>query len=80
VVDEKVAETFTAPGDPIERMMYGWSVTHCLPSQLAEHDSAALGTVMRAGTLHELAASAGYRGVDVLPVENDFFRLYRLDS
>jgi hypothetical protein len=35
---------------------------------------------MRAGTLRELAASAGYGGVDVLPVENDFFRLYRLDS
>ena len=79
VVDEKVADTFTAPGDPIERMMYGWSVTHCLPSQLAEHDSAALGTVMRAGTLQQLAAAAGYSGVDVLPVDNDFFRLYRLD-
>ena len=79
VVDEKVAESFTAPGNPVERMMYGWSVTHCLPSQLAEQDSAALGTVMRAGTLHELAASAGYGRVEVLPVDNDFFRLYRLD-
>jgi SAM-dependent methyltransferase len=79
VVDEKVADTFTAPGDPIERMMYGWSVTHCLPSQLAEPRSAALGTVMRAGTLQQLAAAAGYARVSVLPVENDFFRLYRLD-
>jgi hypothetical protein len=25
-----------------------------------------------------LAAEAGYAGVDVPPVENDFFRLYRL--
>jgi SAM-dependent methyltransferase len=79
VVDEKVADTFTAPGDPIERMMYGWSVTHCLPSQLAEHPSAALGTVMRAGTVEQLAAAAGYGRVCVLPVDNDFFRLYRLD-
>ena len=79
VVDEKVAETFTAPGDEVERMMYGWSVTHCLPTQLAEQPSAALGTVMRAGTVRELAADAGFARVDVLPVDNDFFRLYRLD-
>jgi trans-aconitate methyltransferase len=78
VVDERVADTFTAPGDEVERMMYGWSVTHCLPTQLAEQPSAALGTVMRTSTVRELAAKAGYTRVDVLPVENDFFRLYRL--
>jgi hypothetical protein len=33
---------------------------------------------MRASTVRELAAQAGYGRVDVLPVENDFFRLYRL--
>jgi trans-aconitate methyltransferase len=78
VVDEKVADTFTAPGDEVERMMYGWSVTHCLPTQLAEQPSAALGTVLRAGTVRELADQAAYARVDVLPVDNDFFRLYRL--
>jgi 2-polyprenyl-3-methyl-5-hydroxy-6-metoxy-1,4-benzoquinol methylase len=79
VVDERVADTFTAPGDEVERMMYGWSVTHCLPTQLAEQPSAALGTVMRASTVRQLAADAGYTRIDVLPVVNDFFRLYRLD-
>jgi len=78
VVDERVADTFTAPGDEVERMMYGWSVTHCLPTQLVEQPSAALGTVMRAGTVRQLADQAGYTRVDVLPVDNDFFRLYRL--
>ncbi|HWM12821.1 MAG TPA: methyltransferase domain-containing protein [Solirubrobacteraceae bacterium] len=78
VVDEKVADAFTAPGDEVERMMYGWSVTHCLPTQLVEQPSAALGTVMRSYTVRELAAEAGYTRVDVLPVDNDFFRLYRL--
>jgi len=58
---------------------YGWSVTHCLPTQMVERPSAALGTVLRADTVRELAAGAGYAGVDVLGVENDFFRLYRLD-
>ena len=79
VVDERVADTFTAPGDEVERMMYGWSVTHCLPTQLAEQPSAALGTVMRASTVRNLAADAGYASVEVLDVDNDFFRLYRLD-
>ena len=80
VVDERVADSFTAPGDEVERMMYGWSVTHCLPTQLTEQPSAALGTVMRAGTVRELAASAGFARCDVLDVENDFFRLYRLGN
>jgi 2-polyprenyl-3-methyl-5-hydroxy-6-metoxy-1,4-benzoquinol methylase len=79
VADEKVAHTFTAPGDEVERMMYGWSVTHCLPTQMVEQPSAALGTVMRADTVRALAAEAGFAHVDVLPVDNDFFRLYRLD-
>ena len=78
VVDERVADAFTAPGDEVERMMYGWSVTHCLPTQLADQPSAALGTVMRSGTVRELAEQAGYAGVDVLALENDFLRLYRL--
>ena len=78
VVDERVADTFAAPGDPVERMMYGWSVAHCLPTQMVEQPSAALGTVLRADTVRELASSAGFTHVEVLPVENDFFRLYRL--
>jgi 2-polyprenyl-3-methyl-5-hydroxy-6-metoxy-1,4-benzoquinol methylase len=78
IVDERVADTFSAPGDEVERMMYGWSVTHCLPTQMVEQPSAALGTVLRADTVRELAAAAGFTAVDVLPVENDFFRLYRL--
>jgi hypothetical protein len=78
VADERVADRFTAPGDELERMMYGWSVVHCLPAQLAEQPSAATGTVMRADTVRQFAALAGFSGVEVLPVENDFFRLYRL--
>ncbi|HET9244120.1 MAG TPA: class I SAM-dependent methyltransferase [Gaiella sp.] len=79
VVDERVAESFTAPGDEVERMMYGWSITHCLPTQLVEQPSAALGTALRPDTVRALAAEAGFTRVQVLPVENDFFRLYRLD-
>ncbi|MGW4471344.1 methyltransferase domain-containing protein [Nonomuraea sp. NPDC004354] len=79
VADERVADRFTAPGDPVERMMYGWSVTHCLPTQLVEQPSAAVGTVLRAATVDRYAGQAGFSGCTVLPVANDFFRLYRLD-
>ena len=80
VVDERVADAFAAPGDETERMMYGWSVTHCLPTARVEEASAATGTVMRTGTLREYAAAAGLASVDVLPVDNDLFRLYRLSA
>ena len=59
--------------------MYGWSVRHCVPTHMVDQPSAALGTVLRADTVRELAAQAGFAAVDVLPVENDFFRLYRLN-
>jgi SAM-dependent methyltransferase len=78
VVDERVADRFTAPGDDVERMMYGWSVVHCLPTQLVERPTAATGTVMRADAVRDHAEAAGFARVEVLPVENDLFRLYRL--
>ena len=79
VVDERVADEFTAPGDEVERIMYGWSILHCLPVGLEEQPSAATGTVMRVDTVRRYAEEAGFATTTVLPVENDFFRLYRLD-
>jgi SAM-dependent methyltransferase len=78
VVDERVGETFSAPGDDIERFMYGWSITTCLPDGRSRHPSVATGTVMRPDTLRAYARDAGFGSVEVLPVENDFFRFYRL--
>jgi SAM-dependent methyltransferase len=78
VVDEKVAERFTAPGDVVERLIYGYSVTCCLPDGLSVRPSAGTGAVMRPATLERYAGEAGFTGVDVLPVEHDFFRFYRL--
>ena len=78
VVDERVAERFTAPGDVTERLMYGWSVTHCLPAALASRPSAGLGTVLRAGTVHELAGAAGFGSCETVEVDAGFFRVYHL--
>ncbi|MGH2385528.1 MAG: class I SAM-dependent methyltransferase [Candidatus Limnocylindria bacterium] len=78
VVDERVAETFSAPGDDLERFMYGWSITTCLPDGRSRSPSVATGTVMRPSTLRSYATEAGFGEVEILPIENDFFRFYRL--
>ena len=78
VADERVADTFTAPGDATERLMYGWSVLHCLPATLAEDPVEANGTVLRAPTLARWAAAAGFAGFEVLAIDNPFWRFYRL--
>ncbi len=78
VADERVGETFSAPGDDVERLNYGFSVLHCLPAGMADSPSAATGTVMRPATLRRYAHEAGFREVQILPIENDFWRFYRL--
>jgi SAM-dependent methyltransferase len=78
VADEKVDEVFTAPGGDVDRLMYGYSLTCCLPDGLSTRPSVGTGTVMRPDTLARYARDAGFAGVDVLPVAHDFFRFYRL--
>ncbi|MDQ6773877.1 MAG: class I SAM-dependent methyltransferase [Candidatus Dormibacteraeota bacterium] len=76
--DERVAERFTAPGDEIERLNYGWSVLHCLAVGMLDQDPAGTGTVIRPDTVRRYAAEAGFSRVDVLSIEDDFWRFYRL--
>ncbi|WP_433295784.1 class I SAM-dependent methyltransferase [Pseudonocardia sp. CA-142604] len=78
VVDERVAERFHAPGDETEQLMYGWSITCCLPDGLAHTPSVGTGTVMRPDTLRRYAQEAGYADIEVLPIDDAFFRFYRL--
>jgi SAM-dependent methyltransferase len=82
IADERVGDTFTPTGNDVEWMMYGWSVLHCLPVGLDDGHhggrSAATGTVMRTDTLRQYAQDAGYHDVEVLPIDNFFFRVYRL--
>ncbi|WP_333473279.1 class I SAM-dependent methyltransferase [Lolliginicoccus lacisalsi] len=78
IMDEKVAEAFTAPGDDTERLMYGFSILCCLPDGMSHQPSVGTGTVMRPSTLEAYGRSAGFDGLEVLPLDNDFFRFYRL--
>ncbi len=74
VMDERAAEAFTAPGDPMERVFYGFSLFCCLPAGMAEAPSAATGTV----TLRDYVRAAGFADAEVLDIDHPQFRLYRL--
>lgn len=78
VMDARVAATFSAPGDEIERFQYATSVLHCLPACLAEQPSAGTGTVMRVSTVREYVRAAGFAKLHLLDVEDRFHRLYHL--
>ncbi|ANH37801.1 Demethylrebeccamycin-D-glucose O-methyltransferase [Nocardioides dokdonensis FR1436] len=78
VMDERVPDAFTGPGDPVEQLMYGISVLVCLPDGLSHEPSVGTGTVMRTPVLRGYARDAGFADVEVLPIEHDLFRFYRL--
>lgn len=80
IVDDRAAEVFTAPDDPIQRFFYAASVLHCLPVGRCAQDSAQTGTLMRPDTLRAYAEKAGFTTVTVLPIETDMFRFYRLEG
>ena len=80
VMDTRVADEFVAPGGPVDRFSYVFSLLYCLPLGIAEQPSAGTDTVMRIDTLRGYARAAGFDQVSVLPIEHDFFRFYRLTA
>lgn len=78
VMDERARETFSPEGDEVERILYGFSILSCLPAGRTESPSATTGTVMRPETLRRYAREAGFQEVEILPIDNFFFRFYRL--
>ena len=78
VADERVPDEFNPPAGELERFLYGFSILHCLPVGMVGENAAGTGTVMRADTVRCYAGEAGFAKIEVLPIENDFFRFYRL--
>ncbi|MEM9606462.1 MAG: class I SAM-dependent methyltransferase [Actinomycetota bacterium] len=78
VMDERVGDHFAGRADEVERIFYGFSLLCCLPDGRAHDHSVATGTVMRRSTLERYATDAGFATLEVLPIDNDFFRFYRL--
>ena len=81
VMDEAVGDELTAPGDDVERLMYGISMLICLPDGMSHQPSAGTGTVFRPPTLRAYAREAGFSDVEVLPISDfGFWRFYQLHS
>jgi 2-polyprenyl-3-methyl-5-hydroxy-6-metoxy-1,4-benzoquinol methylase len=78
VADELVEDQFTAPASDMERYHYGWSVLSCLPEAMGDPQTAATGAVMRPSVLRRYATEAGFRDVQILPIQTDYWRFYRL--
>jgi 2-polyprenyl-3-methyl-5-hydroxy-6-metoxy-1,4-benzoquinol methylase len=78
VMDERTEESFTAPAGEVEQLMYGYSLMCCLGDGLSQQPSVGTGTVMRPDAFAGYARDAGFAEVEVLPIEDDFFRFYRL--
>jgi SAM-dependent methyltransferase len=77
IIDERTDEEFSPSGDPIQRLLYGFSIIHCLPVGRTAANSAETGTVMRPQVFERYATDAGFASVEVLPIEHPFFRFYR---
>jgi 2-polyprenyl-3-methyl-5-hydroxy-6-metoxy-1,4-benzoquinol methylase len=78
VMDEKVSEAFHPDADEVEQLMYGFSNFICLPDGMAHLHSAETGTVMRPDTLRRYAMEAGFSSIEIMPIETDMWRFYRL--
>lgn len=80
IMDENVPERFAGDGigNDVERAMYGFSMLICLPDGMSHQPSAATGTVFRPETMRRYAREAGFAGAEILPIENDLWRFYRL--
>src|SRR6516162_3089477 len=78
VVDERAAESFTAPGDEIERFFAAASAIWCLPQGRVGPDPEPVGTLIRPAVMLDLARRAGYADGQILPIEHPVWRFYRL--
>ena len=77
VVDERTEDAFTVPANEMERLFYAFSTLHCLAVSMQD-GGVGTGTVIRADTVRQYAADAGFANVEILDVEHPQFVLYRL--
>ena len=78
IADEAVWDDLWENHNFLGRFSYNCSVLHCLPQSMVFPDSTAMDTVMGPGKLEKLSSEAGFSKMDILPIENLFWRFYRL--
>jgi 2-polyprenyl-3-methyl-5-hydroxy-6-metoxy-1,4-benzoquinol methylase len=78
ISDEAAGENIKENSNFFGSFLYNFSVLHCLPQAMVFPGSAQTGTVMSNSDFSKYAKSAGFSKIDVLPIENPFWRFYRL--
>jgi 2-polyprenyl-3-methyl-5-hydroxy-6-metoxy-1,4-benzoquinol methylase len=78
IADEAVGDTLEENRNFFGHFMYNFSVLHCLPQAMVFPGAAGTGTVMGPATLRAYAMDAGFADVEVLAIDNPFWRFYRL--
>jgi hypothetical protein len=53
-------------------------VLHCLPVGRVDTPSNETGAFIRQSIMESYAREAGFTDIEVLPIENDFYRFYRM--
>ncbi len=79
VMDERVDDELSDPEVPSSGCSTA-ARSSCLPDGMSDEPSAATGTVMRPCTLERYALDAGFASIEVLPIDNDSFRFYRMHT
>src|ERR1700757_1562325 len=78
VLDERAAESFTAPGDQTERFFAAASAIWCLPQGRVGPDPEPVGPLIRPAAMRDLARRAGFADAEILSIEHPAWRFYRL--
>jgi 2-polyprenyl-3-methyl-5-hydroxy-6-metoxy-1,4-benzoquinol methylase len=78
VIDEAAADAFDGAAGPLDQILYGYSIFVCLPDGMSHPGSVGTGTVIRPETMRRYAREAGFADIEVLPIEHEQFRVYRL--
>ena len=79
IADEKTEDAFTADAGEAERLYFGFSLFACLPAVMTDRPTAAIGTAIRADTMHRLGLEAGFGSVERLEEPAlDMLRFYLL--
>jgi ubiquinone/menaquinone biosynthesis C-methylase UbiE len=78
IADEAAGDSLEENCNFLGNFFYNCSVLHCLPQAMGFPETAATGTAIGAATVRRYAEQAGFTRVEVLDIENPFFRFYWL--
>lgn len=78
IADEGVSDVLHENRNFTAHYSYNWSVLLCLPQAMIFPNAAGTGAMMGPARFFEYARAAGFTQIDILPIENPVWRLYRL--